>query len=129
MAKPGYTGLKRIRKASGYSLLGFRAAWKHESAFRQETLLALVCLPLAICLGQNAVQISLLVGVLFLVLIVELLNSSIEAVVDRIGDEPHKLSGRAKDMASSAVFLSLLLMAVVWSIIAVERFFPGLGLF
>jgi diacylglycerol kinase (ATP) len=129
MAKPGYTGLKRIRKASGYSLLGFRAAWKHESAFRQETLLALVCLPLAIWLGQNAVQISLLVGVLFLVLIVELLNSSIEAVVDRIGDEPHKLSGRAKDMASSAVFLSLLLTAVVWSMIAVERFFPGLGLF
>ena len=84
---------------------------------------------LAIWLGQNAVQISLLVGVLFLVLIVELLNSSIEAVVDRIGDEPHRLSGRAKDMGSAAVFLSLLLTVVVWSMIAVERFFPDFALF
>ncbi len=129
MAKPGYTGLKRIIKASGNSLQGFRAAWKYESAFRQETLLVLVLLPLAIWLGQNAVQISLLIGVLFLVLIVELLNSSIEAVVDRIGEEPHRLSGRAKDIASSAVFLSLLLMAVVWSMIALERFYPNFALF
>jgi diacylglycerol kinase (ATP) len=129
MAKSGYTGLERIIKASGYSLQGIRAAWKHESAFRQEVLLALVFLPLAICLGQNAVQISLLIGVLFLVLIVELLNSSIEAVVDRIGDEPHRLSGRAKDMSSAAVFLSLLLAIVVWSMIAVERFFPDFAPF
>ena len=129
MTKPGYTGLKRIIKASGNSMQGFRAAWKHESAFRQETLLVLVLLPLAIWLGQGAVQISLLIGVLFLVLIVELLNSSIEAVVDRIGEEPHRLSGRAKDIASAAVFLSLLLVAVVWSMIALERFHPNFALF
>jgi diacylglycerol kinase (ATP) len=129
MAKPGYTGLERIIKASGYSLQGFRAAWKHESAFRQETLLALVFMPLALWLGQSAVQTALLVGTLFLVVIVELLNSSIEAVVDRIGDEPHRLSGRAKDMGSAAVFLSLLLLVVVWSMVALERFYPDFALF
>jgi diacylglycerol kinase (ATP) len=129
MAKTGYTGLERIIKASGYSLQGFRAAWKHESAFRQETLLALVMMPLALWLGQSAVQTSLLVGTLFLVVIVELLNSGIEAVVDRIGDEPHRLSGRAKDMGSAAVFLSLLLLVVVWSMVALERFYPDLALF
>ena len=129
MAKQGYTGLKRIIKATGYSAQGFRAAWKHESAFRQETLLTLAFLPLAIWLGSNAVQVALLVSTLFLVVIVELLNSGIEAVVDRIGDEAHKLSGRAKDMGSAAVFLSLLLMAVVWVTVAVERFLPGFQLY
>ncbi|MCB1788072.1 MAG: diacylglycerol kinase [Gammaproteobacteria bacterium] len=128
MAKPGDTGLRRIIKAAGYSLKGFRAAWKYESAFRQETLLAVAFLPLALWLGQNAVQIALLVATLLLVVIVELLNSGIEAVVDRIGDEPHKLSGRAKDMGSAAVFLTLLLLIVVWSTVAVERFFPGFHL-
>lgn len=129
MTKPGYTGLKRIVMAAGYSLQGFRAAWKHESAFRQETLLTLAFLPLAIWLGQSAAQTALLISTLFLVVIVELLNSGIEAVVDRIGDEPHKLSGRAKDMGSAAVFLSLLLMAVVWVTVAVERFLPGFQLY
>jgi diacylglycerol kinase (ATP) len=129
MAKPGYTGLKRVIKAAGYSLQGFRAAWRHESAFRQETLLALAFLPLAVWLGRDAVEIALLVGTLFLVVIVELLNSGIEAVVDRIGDEEHKLSGRAKDMGSAAVFLTLLLVLVVWATLAVERFFPDFRLF
>ena len=129
MTKPGYTGLKRIVMAAGYSLQGFHAAWKHESAFRQETLLTLAFLPLAIWLGQSAAQTALLISTLFLVVIVELLNSGIEAVVDRIGDEPHKLSGRAKDMGSAAVFLSLLLMAVVWVTVAVERFLPGFQLY
>ena len=129
MAKPGDTGLTRIFKATGYSLKGFRAAWKHESAFRQETALAVTLIPFAVWLGQNAVQISLLIATLLLVVIVELLNSGIEAVVDRIGDEPHKLSGRAKDMGSAAVFLSLLLTIVVWSAVAVERFMPGFGLY
>ncbi len=124
MGKSGYTGLTRIIKAAGYSLQGFRAAWKHESAFRQETLIAIVLLPLAFWLGRGAVQIALLVGSLLLVVIVELLNSGIEAVVDRIGAQPHELSGRAKDLGSAAVFLTLLLMVVVWALIAVERFFP-----
>jgi diacylglycerol kinase (ATP) len=128
MAKPGYTGFTRIIKAAGYSLRGFRAAWKHESAFRQETLLAAILIPFAIWLGQNATQIALLVGTLFLVVIVELLNSAIEAVVDRVSDEHHKLSGRAKDMGSAAVFVALALTAVVWTGIAVERFFPAFRL-
>lgn len=122
MAKPGYTGLTRIGKAAIYSMKGFRAAWKHESAFRQETVLALVLTPLALWLGGNAVESALLVGSVFLVVIVELLNSGIEAVVDRVSDEHHKLSGRAKDMGSAAVFLSLVLVLIVWGSIAVERF-------
>jgi len=129
MAKPGYTGLTRIIKATGYSLQGFRAAWKHESAFRQETLLAAVLIPFAIWLGQNATQIALLVGTLFLVVIVELLNSAIEAVVDRVSDDHHKLSGRAKDMGSAAVFVSLALTVVVWASIAVQRFSPSFSLY
>lgn len=126
MGKPGYTGLKRILHAAYYSYLGFRAAWKYESAFRQETVLALVMLPLAVWLGRNALEISVLLATLFLVVIVELLNSGIEAVVDRIGDEPHKLSGRAKDMGSAAVFLSLMLVLVVWGTIVVSHFLPEL---
>lgn len=125
MAKPGSKGLTRIIKASRYSLQGLGAAWRHESAFRQETGLAIILAPLAFWLGSNAVQVSLLIGVLLLVMIVELLNSSIEAVVDRISDEHHRLSGRAKDMGSAAVFLSLVLASGVWIAVAVERFFPG----
>ena len=124
MAKPGYTGLTRIIKAAGYSWQGFRAAWKHESAFRQETMLALMLAPIAVWLGRNAVEISLLIGSVILVVIIELLNSGIEAVVDRVGDEPHKLSGRAKDMGSAAVLLSLALTLFVWTAIALERFLP-----
>lgn len=128
VGKPGHSGLTRIIKAAGYSLQGFRAAWRHESAFRQEALLAAAMLPLGIWLGEGAVQVSLLIGVLVIVVIVELLNSAIEAVVDRIGDEPHTLSGRAKDMGSAAVFLSLLLAAGVWAAVAVQRFFPQFSL-
>lgn len=123
MGKPGDTGITRIIKAGGYSMLGFRAAWRHESAFRQETTLAAILVPLAIWLGQSATQVSLLIGSVLLVVIVELLNSGIEAVVDRIGDEPHKLSGRAKDMGSAAVLLSVILVIIVWTTIAAERFF------
>lgn len=101
---------------------GFHAAWRHESAFRQETLLTAALIPAAVWLGENATQIALLVGTLLLVVIVELLNSAIEAVVDRVGDEHHPLSGRAKDMGSAAVFLALALTLVVWAVIAVEHF-------
>lgn len=121
MPKPGHTGITRIIKAYGFSMLGFKAAWKHESAFRQEVVLGLLILPLAFLLGETGTQVVLLVTSLLLVIIVELLNSAVEAVVDRIGDEPHKLSGRAKDMGSAAVFISLVLVFVVWGLIAYEN--------
>ena len=127
MGKPGNTGLRRIVNATFFSLAGLRAAWLHESAFRQETLLCAVLIPAAFWLGQTAVERSLLIGSCLLVLIVELLNSGLEAVVDRVGDEPHRLSGRAKDLGSAAVFMSLALVVVVWGLIAWDRFMPILS--
>jgi len=127
MGKPGNTGLRRIVNATFFSLAGLRAAWLHESAFRQETLLCAVLIPAAFWLGQTAVERSLLIGSCLLVLIVELLNSGLEAVVDRVGDEPHRLSGRAKDLGSAAVFMSLALVVVVWGLIAWDRFVPILS--
>ncbi|PLY01569.1 MAG: diacylglycerol kinase [Desulfuromonas sp.] len=113
----GNTGLKRILCAAGYSLKGLRAAWTYEAAFRQELLLALVLIPLACLLEVSPCERLLLIGVVLLVLIVELLNSAIEAVVDRVGAEFHELSGRAKDLGSAAVLLALLLTALVWGVI------------
>jgi diacylglycerol kinase (ATP) len=121
MAKPGYQGLTRIIKAAGYSAKGFRAAWKYESAFRQEVVLTGALIPFAFWLGRDPVEIAMLVASLLLVLIVELLNSGIEAVVDRIGDEPHKLSGRAKDMGSAAVFVALILATVLWLAVIIDH--------
>jgi diacylglycerol kinase (ATP) len=121
MAKPGNTGLTRIIRAWGFSMLGFRAAWRHESAFRQEAVLALLLAPLAFWIGRTPLEWSLLLGCLLLVMMVELLNSALEAVVDRIGDEPHELSGRAKDLGSAAVFLALLLTCLVWALLAYQR--------
>jgi diacylglycerol kinase (ATP) len=105
-----------------YSALGLSAAWKNEAAFRQELLLVMVLLPVAVWLGQTGLERAVLIGCLFIVLIVELLNSAIEAAVDRHGHELHELSGRAKDMGSAAVFMSLLLLAIVWGLIAAQRF-------
>ncbi|MFZ8869829.1 MAG: diacylglycerol kinase [Litorivicinaceae bacterium] len=122
MAKPGYQGVTRIIKAAGYSAKGFRAAWKYESAFRQEVVLTATLIPLAFLLGRNPVEVGLLIASLLLVVIVELLNSGIEAVVDRIGDEPHQLSGRAKDLGSAAVFVALILTLVLWVSVAMDRF-------
>jgi len=122
MPKPGKTGLTRIVHAFGYSMKGFKAAFKHESAFRQEVTLFIVLLPAAIWLGRSSIDYILLIGSLLLVLIVELLNSAVEAVVDRIGDEMHKLAGRAKDMGSAAVFVSLANVFLVWGLIAYDRF-------
>ena len=120
--KPGKKGFKRLIDATGYSLKGLKAALKHESAFRQETAIGIILLPVAIWLGQTAVEHSLLIGSLLLVLIVEILNSAIEAVVDRTGDEYHKLAGRAKDMGSAAVMLAILNVFVIWGLIAYDRF-------
>lgn len=116
------TGLKRIRNALFYSLAGFRAAWRHEAAFRQEAMLAILLLPAAWWLARTPLELALLVGSCLLVLIVELLNSALEALTDRVGLERHELSGRAKDLGSAAVLLSLVLVGCVWSGIAAARF-------
>lgn len=110
----GRTGLDRILRATGYSMAGLRAAYTGESAFRQEVWLMVVATPVAFWLGRNWVEVALLLGSLLLLLIVELLNSGIEAAIDRISFELHELSKRAKDIASAAVFLALLLCAGIW---------------
>ena len=125
MGKPGNTGLRRIVNATTFSMAGLRAAWRHEASFRQELLLAVVLVPTGLWLGQTAVERALLIGSCLLVLIVELLNSAIEAVVDRIGLEPHPLAGQAKDLGSAAVLLSLVLVLVIWTSIGWARFGSG----
>ena len=115
------TGLIRMRHAFGYSLAGFRAGWG-ETAFRQEALAALAMLPLAFWLGQTWIEVALLAATVLLVLVVELLNTGIEAAIDRIGPEWHALSKRAKDMGSAAVLLSLLLCAGTWLAALWSRF-------
>ncbi len=111
----GRTGINRILHAAGYSWAGLKAAYTGESAFRQETWLMIVAMPLAFWLGRDWVQIALLLGSLLLVLIVELLNSAIEAAIDRVSFELHDLSKRSKDIASAAVLLSLLLAGGIWA--------------
>lgn len=123
MPKPGKTGLPRIIDAFGYSMKGFAAAWRFEAAFRQEVMLAVVLLPGAFWLAQTPVELVLLLSSVFWVLMAELANSAVEAVVDRTGSEHHRLSGRAKDIGSALVLMSLVLLALVWSIIAYARFF------
>ncbi|MEQ9721226.1 diacylglycerol kinase [Yersinia alsatica] len=108
------TGLTRIYKATGYSVKGLTAAWKNEAAFRQEAVAAILAIILAFWLDVDALARILLVGSVVLVIIVEVINSAIEAVVDRIGSEFHELSGRAKDMGSAAVFLAILLALFIW---------------
>jgi diacylglycerol kinase (ATP) len=111
----GRTGLDRILHATGYSWAGLKAAYTGESAFRQETWLVVVSTPLAFWLGRDWVQVALLLGSLLIVLIVELLNSAIEAAIDRVSFEMHDLSKRSKDIASAAVLLSLLLAGGIWA--------------
>jgi diacylglycerol kinase (ATP) len=120
--KPGTRGLTHILQAARYSMQGLKAAITHEEAFRLELMAMVVLLPLAIWLGQGAVERALLVGSLLLVLLVELINSALEAVVDRVGVEHHELSGRAKDIGSAAVFIALLNVIAVWGSILYERF-------
>ena len=110
----GRTGLDRIARAFGYSLSGLSQAYRGESAFRQETWLLVIATPLAFWIGRSWVEVALLLGSLLLVMIVELLNSAVEAAIDRISFDLHALSARAKDIASAAVFLSLALCAGIW---------------
>lgn len=117
MTKPKNTGVIRVWKATIYSLQGLKAAWKHESAFRQECVLGIILLPISFWIAESWVEVSVLMAVCFLVLIVELLNSAIEAVVDRVGPEHHDLAGQAKDMGSAAVMLSLIMAVGTWLLI------------
>jgi len=106
--------LRRIVHAAGYSVAGLSAAWRHESAFRQESVLAAVLLPAAFWVGRNWIEVTLLAGSVMGVLIVELLNSAIETAIDRVSAELHPLSKRAKDIGSAAVMLSLITCAALW---------------
>jgi diacylglycerol kinase (ATP) len=119
----GKKGLVRLWNATGYSRDGIVAAWKNEAAFREEVLLAIVIIPLGLWLGQTGVERALLVGSIFLVLIVEILNSAVEAVVDRASPDKHELAKRAKDMGSAAVLFSLTSAAAVWGLVLWPRFF------
>tara|TARA_R110000772_G_scaffold26516_8_gene68350 strand:- start:1001 stop:1363 length:363 start_codon:yes stop_codon:yes gene_type:complete len=117
MVKPGETGIKRIISAFGYSMQGLKSCWKMEAAFRQEVMASIVLIPLGLYLGDGGVEKALLVGTCFIVMIIEILNSGIEAVVDRVGQEHHELSGIAKDLGSSAVMLSLLMFSLTWILV------------
>ena len=116
----GKTGIKRLANAFTYSVAGTFAAFKHEDAFRQEVILSAVLIPLALYLGQTVIEQALMITSVLLVIIVELLNSSVEATVDRISVKRHKLSKRAKDIGSAAVFFSLINAAVIWFLILVK---------
>ena len=111
------TGFTRLFRACGATMKGLGGAYREEAAFRQELALAVVVIPLGLWLGRNGIERALLIAPMFLVLVVELVNSAIEATVDRIGFERHELSGLAKDIGSAAVFMSLLLLAVVWLLV------------
>ncbi len=119
--KPDHRGFTHVWKAVQYSMQGLRAAWRYEEAFRLELLACLVMVPFGLWLGRSAVEYALLFSSLLLVLIVELVNSAIEAIVDRISVQQHPLSGRAKDIGSAAVFLSLFYVALVWGSVLYGR--------
>ena len=116
----GKTGLRRLMNAFGYSINGTLAAFKHEDAFRQEVFLAVVLTPTALYFGETAIDQALMISSLLFIIIVELLNSSIEATVDRISVKHHKLAKRAKDIGSAAVFFSLINAAIIWFLIIVK---------
>jgi len=111
------TGITRLLRAFGYSFQGFRHAWREEAAFRQEAGLALLIIPAGLYLGRSGVERALLVSPMLIILVVEILNSAVEAVVDRAGTERHPLAGMAKDMGSAAVMLSFVLLGTVWLLI------------
>ncbi len=127
MAKADYQKLKqpmrsikRLIYATEWSMKGFKSTLKTEEAFRQEVLLLIILAPLGMWLGENGVERSLLIGTVLVVLIVELLNSAVESAIDRISDEHHKLSGKAKDQGSAAVFVALALAVMTWVLILVD---------
>lgn len=117
MMREKAAGLERLLRATGYSLAGLCSCLRYEAAFRQELVLSLVAIPVGTWLGRTGVERALLIASVLLVLIVELLNTAVEVVVDRVGEEMHVLSGRAKDLGSAAVMLSLLNALVVWLLV------------
>ena len=116
----GKTGLRRLINAFGYSIAGTLAAFKHEDAFRQEVVMAVVLTPVALYFGDTAIHQALMISSLLFIIVIELLNSSIEATVDRISVKHHKLAKRAKDIGSAAVFFSLINAAVIWFLLLVK---------
>jgi len=122
LAKDNKKGVQRIINAFRYTFAGLKAAWIYEEAFRQEIILLTVVIPLGIWIGASSTQRAILIGFYLCIPLTELLNSSIEAIVDRMGEERHVLSGRAKDLGSAAVFLSICIAVITWSIIAWGRF-------
>ncbi|MGD1972466.1 MAG: diacylglycerol kinase [Desulfobacterales bacterium] len=121
MAEAKDTIIAHILKAFVWSMAGIKAAWKNEQAFRWEAAIVLLMMPVGLWLGRTAVERALLIACAMAVLITELLNSAVEAVVDRIGPERHELSKRAKDLGSAAAFISMITAAIVWGLIAYER--------
>jgi diacylglycerol kinase (ATP) len=115
------TDVGRVTRAAQYSMAGLQAALRKEAAFRQEVILFIVLAPLGAWLGRNGIERSLLIGSLLLVLIVELLNSAVEATVDRVSKKHHKLSGRAKDMGSAAVIIALALVVMTWALVLADH--------
>ena len=122
MGKVKESVVGHIGKAFVWSAAGVKTAWKNELAFRVESIVIIITMPVGIWLGRSATERALLIASCMLILITELLNSAIEAVVDRIGSERHELSGRAKDMGSAAAFFSMLTGGIVWALIAYDRF-------
>jgi len=122
MASGNENLIGHIINAFRYTFAGLKSAWKNELAFRGEVVVVTIMLPLGIWLGRSAVERALLIASILLILLTELLNSALEAVVDRIGPERHELSKRAKDMGSAAAFISMVTAALVWIIIAYDRF-------
>ncbi len=122
MGKPDNTGFLRVIRAARYSAQGLAQAFRHESAFRQELSLTLIMAPIGLWLGRAPLEKTLLIAVCLLVLVVELLNSAIEAAIDRHGSEFHELSGRAKDMGSAAVSIALLIAGMTWGTVIYDRF-------
>ena len=117
MADSGLKGLARILRASTYSWQGLRSAWRHEAAFREESCAAMLLIPMGLYFGEGGAEKAILVTSVVLVLMMEMLNSAVEACVDRHGSEHHELAGRAKDMASTAVAFALVLVPVVWVLV------------
>ena len=122
MTKPGNRGLRRLIAATVFSFKGFKAAWQNEEAFRTEIMLAIVLVPTAFWLGQSTVERLLLLLSLILVILAELANTAIESVVDRISSEQHPLSGQAKDLGSSLVFVTNMTVLLVWGMLGWDRF-------
>ena len=122
MEKDRESVLGHIGKAFVWSAAGIKTAWRNELAFRVETIIVMILIPLGIWLGRTAAERALLIASCLLILTIELLNSAIEAVVDRIGTDHHELSGRAKDMGSAAAFIAMLTAGIVWVLVAYDRF-------